>query len=194
VVEIPWILERLRKYSGGKEKVLAVGDVISQTLAKSGYGVEVVDMDAESSPGQRLKVQKLDIREAKLPPNYFDIAVSISTLEHIGIQTIEFEDGDRLACEIIGRSINPGGLFLFTVPFGKAYISKGLTRIYDRQRLSGILEGLFATVEESYYIWNGLKWKQVSLYTAEKAGFLKDNPDKYPAQNIGLAMVVARKL
>ena len=194
VVEIPWILNQLRNHTSGKERVLVVGDVLSQKLASSGHELEVVDMDAEANPGPRLKVQKVDIREANLSQSYFDTAISISTLEHIGLQGISFADGDKLAIEIISQSLKPNSLFFFSVPFGKPIIIEGFTRVYDQQRLTMILAGQFVIEEEAFFIWNGFRWQKTSLSIAEKASFLKGMPETYPGQNCGLALIRARKI
>lgn len=193
VVEIPWLMSRLKSASIRKEKMLVVGDVVTRKLADMGYDVDLVDMDAEVVSDSHLRVQKLDIRQAKLPQGVFDVVVSISTLEHVGVQGVEFADGDRLAAKLIYDAMKPGGLFLVTVPFGKPYTVKGFTRIYDLKGLHNILDDCFTVEEETFYVWSGFSWKRANLETAQKAGFLANNPDRYPGQNLGLALVMARK-
>jgi SAM-dependent methyltransferase len=192
VAEIPWVMKRLKEHGAGKCTLLIVGDVLTQKLAGMGYGVDLVDMDAEASAGKNLRVQKLDIREAKLPAAGSDLAIAISTVEHIGVQGIEFPDGDRLAMGIIHRALKPGGLLLLTVPFGKAHVVKGFTRVYDRQSLLKILSEYFTVEEETYRVWNGIRWKRAPVAAVETAGFLRNDPEKYKGQNLGLAMVMAK--
>lgn len=193
VVEIPWAMDRLKRYAGHRERLLVVGDVITSKLADMGYDVDLVDMDAEASPDERLRVQKLDIRRAELPAGVFDAAVCISTIEHVGVQDVEFADGDRLAAGIMHRALKPGGLLLLTVPFGKPHTVKGFTRIYDSAGLRDVLEGYFTVNEELYYVWNGFRWRRALLEVGEQAGFLRNDLARYAGQNLGLALVTARK-
>lgn len=189
VVEVPWALKELKNLPAGT-RILQVGDVILKAaLAK--HEVELIDLKAEEMPGSGLKVQKLDIREASLPADYFDIAVSLSTLEHIGYAGPTFADGDRLAAEIVYRALKPRGLFLFSVPFGKTAEPDMLGwRVYDRKHLDLALGGLFEMVEGHFLVWDGFRWTKRPPQEVEQAGFLKANP----SMNRGIALVKARKI
>lgn len=188
IVEIPWVLAHLGNHARGDEKILQVGNVLLHKGALGTYEVELVDLDAEESPGRGLRVHKDDVRQVSLHQHYFDIAISISTLEHIGLQGPKFPDGDKLAVDIIARALRPGGLFLLTVPFGKPAVLESF-RVYDASRLSWVLEDQFTVRKQSYFVWNGFMWEKKSCQDAEKVGFLKNNP----SMNCGIALVEAKK-
>lgn len=174
IIEIPWVLNQLRKSGVSDQRILQVGDVLLQK-ALDNCEIELVDMDAEESSTPGLRVYKADIREVSLCQGYFDIAISISTLEHIGVQEPRFPDGDKLAVEVISQALKPGGLFLFTVPFGKPVVMKTF-RVYDKERLNFILEGNFLVEEENFFVWNKIKWQKTSPEMLKEQGFLKNNP------------------
>jgi len=187
IVEIPWILNQLRNHTDGPKRILQVGDVLLKK-ALDKYEVELVDLDAEESAGLGLKVYKDDIRNVCLPKRYFDIAISISVLEHIGLQGPQFPDGDRLAIDIISQALKPYGLLFFSVPFGKPVVMETF-RVYDAARLKWLLQDRFTVIEESYLVWNGFVWQKKSCPDAERVGFLQCNP----SMNRGVTLIKAKK-
>jgi len=190
IAEIPWVLKELRSLTHGGERILQVGDVILKN-ALNKYEVELIDLSAEEEPAPGLKVHKADIRGVSLPVNYFDIAISISTLEHIGIMEPNFPDGDRLAISIIYQALKPRGLFLFTVPFGEPAVLKTMRR-YNKNRLDFILDSLFTIEEEIFLVWNKLKakWEEKASKEAEQFGSLKEGTN----MSWSIALVKARRL
>ena len=188
IVEIPWTLGKLKELQikEGLE-VLQVGNVILKK-ALSKHNVTLVDLDAEEKSQAGLEVYKADIRSVSLPESYFDVAISISTLEHIGLQEPEFADGDKVAIRIVAKALKPGGLFFFTVPFGKT-ITERTFRVYDRARLKFSLGDDFEVLEERFLTWEKLRWQDTPPHEAEKAGFLKNNY----SMNLGICLIRARK-
>lgn len=188
-VEISWALKQLRSTTRGGERVLQVGDVLLKRALPE-YEVEVVDIEADEDPVPGLKVHKTDIREISLPVDYFDAAVSVSTLEHIGIWGPKFADGDRLAVDKIHQALKPGGWLIFTIPFGKPTILDAInTRIYDKERLDFMIGDAFEIVEESFVVWDRFRWRTMNYQTAEKVDLLKTEPIMVP----GLALAKLRK-
>jgi SAM-dependent methyltransferase len=187
IVEIPWVLNQLRSCTGVR-KILQVGDVLLKKALKR-YEVTVVDLDAEESSGPGLKVYKDDIRNVPLPPCYFDAAISISTLEHIGLQGPRFPDGDKLAVKIISRALKPGGWFFLTVPFGRSMVLNTY-RIYDKDRLDFILRDQFIVSKRLFFVWDKYRWRRTLSEEAEKVGLIKNDPSR----NLGVALVMARRI
>ena len=186
IIEIPWVLTRIRELDNSL-KILQVGDVVLKKALDKHEEV-LVDLDAEETPKSGLKVHKADIRSVSLPRCYFDVAVSISTIEHIGLQELEFTDGDKVAVDIIARALKPEGLFLFTVPFGKP-IARQTFRVYDHARLKFILGDKFELLKSRFLVWSKLKWRDMSPEEAEKVSFLKNNT----SMNLGICLIEARK-
>lgn len=186
IAEIPWVIRKLGEVEPGC-KLLQVGDVILKEALRN-YKLTLIDYDAEEREAPGLKVYKDDIRAVSLPAGYFDVALSVSTLEHIGVLKVEFTDGDKTAVAKIRDALRPGGLLVFTVPFGQPAI-KDTFRVYDRDRLLFMLDKGWSIEEETYLMWSGWSWKPVSPEVAEKASFLKNNT----GMNQAVALITARK-
>lgn len=121
VIEIPWILGRIRNLPRST-RILEVGCVLGQSLARLGYNVDTVDLS--SSPTRdvpRWHIIREDICRLDAAGAY-DAAVSISTLEHIGLghygDPVQ-PDGDRRAVERIAAALKPGGHLYVTTPFAE---------------------------------------------------------------------------
>ncbi len=125
VVEIPWVLSRLR--SG---RVLEVGYAFAEpayvaALVASDRGELVgVDLVAADVPG--LEAVVADARELPFPDASFDQVLLVSTLEHIGADNEvygvegELDEGGRgAALRELRRVLRPSGRLLVTVPLGE---------------------------------------------------------------------------
>jgi SAM-dependent methyltransferase len=68
-----------------------------------------------------------DARELSYTDDYFDLAFSISVLEHIP------DNGDSLAISEMARVLKPGGFLAVTVPFRRRYLETAtLEEVYER--------------------------------------------------------------
>lgn len=106
-VEIPIILYFMKKYSGD---VLEVGNVLSHYLPVK----HIVVDKFEKAPG----VIKSDI-EAFQSSTRFDLIISISTLEHVGLHDDVRDPRKVLRCIANLRSLlATNGTFIFTIPLG----------------------------------------------------------------------------
>ena len=119
-VEIPWCLSRIRD----GERMLDVGyafaePVYLEALAAFG-GVTAVDLVVRDVPG--IRTVEADLRDLPFDDAAFDVAVAISTLEHVGRDNrqygLEPEDADTLdaACRELRRVARR---VLVTVPTGE---------------------------------------------------------------------------
>ena len=83
VVEIPWVLSRLRK-SG---RVLEVGYAFAETAYLGGLlraGVELVGADLATRDVEGIETVEADVRNLPFPERSFDQVLLVSTLEHVG--------------------------------------------------------------------------------------------------------------
>jgi SAM-dependent methyltransferase len=107
-VEVPIILETVRKYAG--QRVLEVGNVLQHYAPVQHHVLDKF----ERSPG----VINVDLIDYK-PEQPYDCIVSISTLEHVG-----WDDNPRdpekplRAVEHLRTLLAPGGVLLMTIPLG----------------------------------------------------------------------------
>lgn len=160
VIEIPFLMENLPEAGG--QKLLDVGckeSCLLVELNKLGFdcsGIDMRDCDFGSDVGGEGgnfggKFVKGDARNMNMfDDETFDIVITISTIEHIGLvetpyctDSIEDSDGDIKAVKEMLRVLKRGGLIIITIPYGKgvASLSKWI-RFYDKARLDRIL-GLF---------------------------------------------------
>jgi SAM-dependent methyltransferase len=102
-----------------------------------------------------------DLRSPIFRSSTFDCIVSISTIEHIGLDNTllytadqgkkEHDDsGFRAAVREFRRIIRPGGVCLITVPYGKA-CKRGWFQVFDSHMVRAVLEDFQPTTEELEY-------------------------------------------
>jgi SAM-dependent methyltransferase len=125
VVEIPWVLSRL----SGK-RALEVGYAFAEppylaALLQAGFE-ELVGVDLASADVPGLTGVQADVRDLPFGDGSFDLALCVSTLEHVGADNSGYgleaeEDGaSRLrALRELRRVLTPAGRALITVPCGE---------------------------------------------------------------------------
>jgi hypothetical protein len=121
VVEIPWVLHRLGESRSGR--VLDIGTAFSPMvykwlLVRQPHTVEVADLAEVDIPGVRSHLA--DVRSLPLASDRFDVAICLSTLEHIGMDNTQYNvqsggGGDVEALRELGRVARR---VLVTVPAG----------------------------------------------------------------------------
>jgi len=111
-----------------------------------------------------------DLRALPVRDDFYDIVVSVSTLEHVGCNNtfysarIPSADDRRdefvLAAQEMARVLKPGGLLLLTVPYGR-YQFHGAFQQFDRSRLSRAEEafGNMASIAERFYRYSSAGWQ-----------------------------------
>jgi SAM-dependent methyltransferase len=132
VVEYPWVLSRLRE---GKSRLLDAGSVfnfleIIESPKLSGKDITIFTLAPENKAfwEKGISYHYGDLRQIPFRDGWFDEIVSISTLEHVGMDNRMYT-GDTV-CEKVGldakravqeliRVLRPGGKFLASVGFGK---------------------------------------------------------------------------
>jgi len=125
VVEIPWVLSRLR--AGGR--VLEVGHAFAEAAYLAGLlraGVELVGADLAARDVDGMETVEADVRGLPFPDHSFDQVLLVSTLEHIGADNtvyglvVESDGGARLAAlRELRRVLQRDGSLLVTVPLGE---------------------------------------------------------------------------
>lgn len=168
IVEYPWLLSRMSSNGG---LVLDGGSVLNYPFLLdapqlSSKRLVILTLAPESTMAKRQNVSYMfgDLRETLFRDGAFDLIVSISTLEHIGMdnaklytqddQHNESQPDDYLTViKEFHRILKPGGRFLMTVPFGKAQ-NLGWLYQFDSHRLKQAINafgpGLEATTFYKY--------------------------------------------
>jgi SAM-dependent methyltransferase len=124
---------------GGYESVLPL------TLSALGHDVTVLDQRPYPFKGPRLRSVTADVfRESSLAAESFDLVISVSTIEHLGLgryDDVTMPDGDRLGVERLWRLLRPGGRLMASVPAGRPAVQRGY-RTYDAARLRAVFPSL----------------------------------------------------
>lgn len=146
VVEIPWVLSRLRTMG----RVLEVGYAFAETAYLAALlrsGVELVGVDLATREVTGMQAVEADVRTLPFPDRSFDQVLLVSTLEHVGADNTGYgleaeSDGSaRLqALHELGRVLRQNGSLLVTVPLGeptdhgwfRQEDQRGWTRLYAR--------------------------------------------------------------
>lgn len=96
-------------------------------------------------PGMRpAPVIRGDVLTQDWPEASLDVAVGISSIEHVGLGHYDHDpidaDGDRHCMERVARWLKPGGVFYADVPYGRKYEVVGTGhRVYDDVALASRL-------------------------------------------------------
>jgi Methyltransferase domain len=123
-IEIPWVLSRY----AGEARVLDAGYAFAEPaylagLTGLGAAVTGVDLVTVDVPG--ITSVQADLRRLPFPRGSFDLAIAISTLEHIGRDNSQYglaaeDDGAALGAALGGirKALSRNGRLLVTVPTG----------------------------------------------------------------------------
>lgn len=122
VIEIPWVLRSLSAHP--LRRVLDVGTAFSlivykRLLVRLPYEVEIADLAPAYVPGLRSHVA--DVRDLPFASDSFDVAICISTLEHVGMDNANYRivsggEGEVQGMRELGRVAQR---VLVTVPAGR---------------------------------------------------------------------------
>ncbi len=173
-VEYTWALTNAEMTENGR--ILDVGckgSLFPILLAGMGFevwGIDLSDIGRYKSRHPNFRFIKGNVTTAPLPEKYFDVITIISTIEHIDLKN----NGDIECMKRLGRLLKENGKIILTTPFGSPALFER-SRIYDRERLGMIFEGMI--VEKMAFFkelepgkWLPAREDEVSkiTYTSEK--------------------------
>lgn len=169
IIENPLVLQSIPKE---KKIILDVGCRYSllpiqlATLGHSTYGIDVNDYRRKHP---KFKFFKADILKSPFKINFFDIVISLSTLEHIGFGRYGEDKntkGDIETVREINRILKRKGQFVVTLPFGKEGDTKWY-RVYNKKRIVDLLKDFQVVEERTFKEKNGY-WVSCKTSDAEK--------------------------
>jgi hypothetical protein len=121
VVEIPWVMRNLAGSTG--RRVLDIGTAFSpgvykRLLVRQPHTVEVADLAELDLPG--LSSHVADVRCLPFATDSFDVAICVSTLEHVGMDNAQYnvESGGGDDVEALRELGRVAASVLVTVPGG----------------------------------------------------------------------------
>lgn len=204
VVEYPWARWRL---SGGK--VLDAGATLNHEHILDRFLPQLAELhivtlapEKFSLVDQRLSYVYGDLRDLPYPDGYFDAVVSLSTLEHVGMDTSEYggeaaraqdpaEELRQVVAEL-ERVLVPEGVILASVPYG-AREDHGWFRQFDRADVETLVSAAAprrATVDVYGYTEQG--WQTSSLDEAARRRYHDHHADpELPSDRAAAARAVA---
>jgi SAM-dependent methyltransferase len=177
VIEYPWVYSRLSKRPG---LMLDAGSALNYGfLLKRPPVCEANLSICTLAPEKRCYWRRGisyvfdDLRSSRFRSGAFDTIVSISTIEHIGLNntllytTNEAKKendsvGFRHAVRELRRIIRPGGECFITLPYGKATM-RGWFQVFDAEMVRMVLEDFQSTHQEiEYFGYSADGWHAVN--------------------------------
>jgi len=165
IIEYPWVYSRLPRKPG---MMLDAGSALNWKFLINRVPVSdaklcICTLGPEKRCYWRRSVSYVfdDLRSSMFRSESFDTIVSISTIEHIGLDNTllytadgtKKEDDETGFCAAVRefrRVIRPGGVCCITVPFGKA-CKRSWFQVFDSQKVQMVLDGFQPTSQEMEY-------------------------------------------
>ncbi len=195
VVEFPWTVTR-----DLRGRVLDAGSTLNHphVLIRVRPHVDelhVVTLAPEEEAYPFLDVSYLyaDLRELPMQDATYDTAVSISTLEHVGMDNTQYGDssprqgdsaaGRAAAMAELHRVLKPGGSLFVTVPYGRPD-DLGWQQIFDAAGLQRLVDGFGGTeLEREFFRYDAAGWRRASQSEADGAVYRDHFADPAPASD-----------
>ncbi len=195
-VEYPWVLRQITRVQPGS-LVLDIGcseSLLSHELSARRFKVVALDIRDYPFKSKEVLFVKRNITDTRLPNEKFDAIIMVSTIEHVGLSAygqLEVEDeGDINAMKELNRILSLKGIIILTTPYvgGKTFeIWQNFERLYNKERLSKLIEDFNILTEEYFYpkrIGKRLVWNQMDHKEIDKQHFF---------ELAGLACLVLKK-
>ena len=164
-IEIPWALARAR----GARRVLDAGSAFAEPaylaalLALGADELVAVDLVSVEIPGLHAVVA--DLRDLPFDDGSFDLALCISTIEHVGfdntvygIDAVLGDDGIARALAELRRVLAPDGRLVVTVPTGARENHGWFVQLEPDDWRTRFAAGGFETADEETYALGPEGW------------------------------------
>jgi SAM-dependent methyltransferase len=186
VVEYPWLVGHLRdRKEGGR--ILDAGSTLNHDFVLERLPLKGADLTIMTlAPEKRCQWYDGysyvfgDLRQTFFADNVFDEIVSISTIEHIGLDNTllytsdrnraESSEGDFLsAVEEFKRLLKPNGVCYITFPFGKRE-NFGWYQVFDDAMVEQLLRRFApSTYTIEYFGYSQTGWRRARLDEVKEA-------------------------
>jgi hypothetical protein len=186
VVEYPWFFSRLPSATGN---VLDAGSVLNhdyvlshEKLQNKTITIFTLAPEDESYWDRGISYLYGDLRDCCCRDDYFDWVVSISTLEHVGMNNTRFYTSDKSKNECrpesylealteLRRVLKSRGVLFLSLPFGRAENHQWL-QIFDKSGVEKILDAFQpASSRELYFRYASSGWQLSSEHDCRDARY-----------------------
>ncbi len=155
--------------------------------------------EAASFPSRGISYVFGDLRELPFRDGWFDLVVSLSTLEHVGMDNATYGAAGRPAADVdravtdaateLRRVVRRGGRILFSVPFG-ARENHGWFRQFDRRDLEYLIEAFGVprdAASVAIFAYDRRGWRRSSLSDAARLRYRDAHADPSPVEDLAAA-------
>jgi hypothetical protein len=189
VVEYAWLFERMAALKTANARVLDAGSVLNYPRVLSAWRrqsmphVSIVTLKYEgwADPSDDVRYEFADLRELPYRDEWFSHTLSLSTLEHVGLDNTIYgakAEASTDANAEVGRALSEirrvtakGGTLLVSVPYG-AKSNRGWFRIFDAADLETFTKaGGWANATVRIFRATRDGWRESAAGDAATAGY-----------------------
>lgn len=183
VVEYPWLFS-----SEPTGRALDAGSVCNHTHILDrllprldALTVATLRPEQTSFPERGIGYVYCDLRQLPFRDAWFDTVISLSTLEHVGMQNDVYGDdtprADDPATELLRvaselrRVLRPGGALILSVPYGRRE-DHGWFRQFDRDDVEALVSAFEPTeCTLAVFAYTPRGWRRANLWSAANAAY-----------------------
>lgn len=193
VVEYPWLFSCLKT---DEKNILDAGSSLNHPeILESSFlrrrSIDIVTLAPEEYRSKRNDVRYhcQDLRNTSFPSGYFDAVVSISTIEHIGLDNtflysddVSKKENSRFvylnAIREFKRVLRQGGTLYLTVPYGQ-YKNHGWFQVFDDTMIKKIMD-IFSpnSIHEAYFKYHQNQWAFASANDCRDSDYFDIHREK----------------
>lgn len=202
VVEYPWFFSRLPSSEGNlldAGSVLNYSFLLSQpALANKRVFISTLAPESDCYWSRAVSYVYEDLRDSCFRDNYFDWVVSLSTIEHIGLdntmlytqdETKRENDDDAYLAAVkeFKRVLKPNGTLFLSMPYGQ-HRNHGWFQIFDAEMVDRIIKA-FAPAEyrESHFKYKADGWLVSDREQSSGATYFDIHTQKHYAADFAAA-------
>jgi SAM-dependent methyltransferase len=189
VVEYPWVFHRLSALHASGERILDAGSVLNhpRILAhcrRAGHiplSIVTLRYEGHAEVSDEVRYEFADLRALPYRDDWFPFVVSLSTLEHVGMDNSGYGDEGGAsvdpttevmrAMQELRRVTTPGGTAFVSVPFG-VRSHRGWFRVFDAEDIDGLRRSSGWRVERTCF-YRAMRdgWRECSMQAAATSGY-----------------------
>jgi SAM-dependent methyltransferase len=189
IVEYPWAFARMAALHKSGEPILDAGSVLNhpRLLSRckreglSPLSIVTLRYEGHAEVSDDVRYEFADLRVLPYRDEWFSLVVSLSTLEHVGMDNTGYGDSASAsgnpnrevarALEELARVTRPGGSALISVPFGTR-ADRGWLRVLDEEDLDVFGRSpRWRLAQTRCFRAHADGWRECSLGEAGDAGY-----------------------